>query len=79
MSIFPQEQEIVSFKYPLFYSGDTILNSVQQCLKELRNKNELTAEEQKQKTFLHRVNSIIIRHKIYNLSIDEAVSVGLLE
>lgn len=79
MSFLPQEPEVLSFDRPLFYSGGLILDSVQRLLKSLRDEDELTEEEKNHKKFLHRVNSIIVNHKIYNLSINEAVQVGLLE
>lgn len=79
MSVFPQIPEVISFKRPLFYSGDLIINSANKLLNELKNKDELTEKEEKRKKFLHRVVSVIINHKIYNLSIKEAVEVGLLE
>ena len=75
----PDEPEILSFNRPLFYSGEVILNSVKQQLKLLHEDENLSTQELIRKKFLHRVNSIIINHKIYNLSIDEAVQIGLLE
>lgn len=79
MRFLPNEPEILSFNRPLFYSGDAILTAVQQQLKLLKDEDNLSEQDLLRKKFLHRINSIIINHKIYNLSIDEAVQVGLLE
>lgn len=79
MSFLPQDPEVISFDRPLFYSGGAIIDSVQKLLHILKDKENLTEKEIADKQFLHRVNTIIAHHKIYNLSIDEAVRVGLLE
>lgn len=77
----------VSFARPLFYSGEAILNSSMNLLVSLTkerlkyydaNKDE-PEELNKHITFLGRLENVIHKHVIYNLSIDEAVYVGLIK
>ena len=80
------QQEAIDFSRPLFYSGEEILNSSMKKLKQLnekrlqyydsgKNEPEILT---KQIQFLGRLENIIQRHIIYNMSIQEAVDIGLI-
>ena len=80
------QQEVINFSRPLFYSGEEILNSSMKKLKQLnekrlqyydsgKNEPEILT---KQIQFLGRLENIIQRHIIYNMSIQEAVDIGLI-
>lgn len=79
MSLLAAEESITPFNRPLVYSGDMIKEAAQKILAQFREREELTKEEQKQQIFLHRIVTVIINHKLYSLSIDEAVLVGLID
>lgn len=89
MSFFTKDDQIksINFNRPLFYSGEKILEASMQKLKQLNDERlkyydsnksepiELTQHIQ----FLGRLENVIQRHIIYNMSIQEAVNVGLIK
>ena len=79
MPLFTAEESITPFNRPLVYSGDMIKEAAQKTLAKFREREKLTEEEQKQQTFLHRIVTVIINHKLYSLSVDEAAFVGLID
>lgn len=79
MPLFAAEESITPFNRPLVYSGDMIKEAAQKILAKFREREKLTEEEQKQRTFLHRIVTVIVNHKLYSLSVDEAACVGLID